>query len=116
MRALRNIAIIVVLALAISVLPAGGNVASGVLAALSLVFIGVIGLLIVRFWGQASFTLDTLTERQRWLLYASLGAIALMIAGLDEMFDTGVGTVVWLAVVALSGWAVFTTWREARSF
>lgn len=115
MRAARNIAIIVVLALAISVLPAGGSVASGILVALSLVFLAVIGLLVVRFWRQSSFTLDTLTDRQRLLLYGSLGAIALMIAGLDEMLESGVGTVVWLAVLALSGWIIFTTWREART-
>ncbi len=115
MRAVRNIAIIVVLALAISVLPAGGNLARGILLALSLLFIAAIGLMIVRFWRQLSFTIDTLTDRQRWLLYGSLGAIALMIAGLDEMLSTGVGTVVWLAIVALSGWLIVTTWRETRS-
>lgn len=114
-RALRNIAIIVVLALAIAALPSGGSVVEGILVALSLVFIAAIGLMIARFWRASSLTLDGLGDRQRWLLYGGLGAIALMIAGADEMLDSGPGTIAWLAILIAAGWVVFSTWREARS-
>ena len=112
----RNIAIIALLALALTVLPGAGNVADALLAALSLIFIAAIGLLIARMWKETSLTRDVMEQRQRIILYASLGAIALMIAGLDELFATGPGTVLWLVVVATAGWLIFTTWRQASNY
>ncbi len=115
MLAVRNIAIIMLLALGLTVLPAGGNVADGILTALSLIFLGAIALLMVRFWRENSLSRDAMTDRQRGIIYGSLGAIALVVAGTDELFETGAGTVAWLVIVAVSVWLIFTTWREAQS-
>lgn len=115
MTAARNIAIIALLALLLTVLPAGGNVTDAILTALWLVFLGAIALLLVRTWKQNSIARDALTDRQRGTIYGCLGAIALMVAGTDELFETGAGTVVWLLVMVLSGWLIITTWREAQS-
>ncbi len=115
MRAVRNIAIILLLALLLTVLPAGGNLATGVLTAVSLIFLGAIALLAIRFWRDKSLTRDAMTDRQRGIIYCSLGAIALMIAGTDELLATGPGTIAWLLVLAVSGWLIFNTWREANS-
>jgi len=114
-RTLRNVLIIVLLALALTVLPAGGNVAEGILVALSLLFAVAIGGVLVRFWKDTSLQRDTMTERQRWLVYGSVGAIALMIAGADEMLSTGVGTIAWVAILVAAGWLILNTWREAQS-
>lgn len=116
MKIVRNIAIIAVLALLLTVLPAGGNLATGVLTALSLTFLAAIALLGVRFWRDNSLTRDTLSDRQRALIYGALGVIALMVAGTDELLNSGVGTVAWLVLLGTSGWLIFTTWREANSY
>lgn len=115
MRALRNVAIVALLALGVTVLPGGGNVASGILAALGLLFLAVVALLAVRFWHESSLTRDAMTDRQRGLVYGGLGALALTIAGTDELLDTGPGTIVWVALLVGSAWLVFNTWREASS-
>lgn len=115
MRAVRNVAIIALLALALTVLPAGGNVADAILAALSILFAIAIGAMLIRAWRSTSLQRDTFTDRQRWLVYGSIGAIALMIAGTDELLATGLGVVVWVAVLVGAGWLVFNTWREAQS-
>lgn len=115
MIAARNIAIIALLALVLTVLPAGGNIADGILTALWLLFLGAIALLLVRFWKQNSLARDAMTDRQRGTIYGCLGAIALIVAGTDELFESGVGTVVWLLVMVLSAWLIVTTWREAQS-
>jgi hypothetical protein len=112
----RNVAIVLVLALVLTVLPAGGNIADGVLAALGLVFLGAIALLLVRFWRENSVTRDAMTDRQRGLIYGSLGAIALAVAGTDELFETGLGTVIWILVLGVGAWVVFNTWREANTY
>ena len=115
MRAARNILIIALLALGLTVLPAGGNVAEGVLVFLSLVFAAAIAGMLVRFWKDTGLQRDTLTDRQRWLIYGSSGAIALMIVGTDELLSSGPGTVAWVAILVGSGWLIFNTWREAES-
>ena len=115
MRALRNVAIIVLLALAITILPGGGNVADGPLLTLSLIFFGAIAMLAVRFWRDNSLSRDAMTDRQRGLIYGALGVIALMVTGTDELLGTGVGTIVWLAALVASVWLIFNTWREANS-
>ena len=111
----RNIAIIALLALAVTVLPGGGNAVEAILTALTLVFLGAIALLAGRIWRETSLTRDVMSDRQRIVFYSSLGALALMIAGLDELFDSGPGTVVWLVIVGASAYLAFATWREASS-
>ena len=113
---LRNILIIALLALLLTILPGGGNLVNALFTALSLIFLAAIGMLGVRMWRETSLTRDAMTEQQRMLFYGSLGAIALMIAGLDELWDTGPGAIVWLAIVGTSGWLLFSTWRAANSY
>lgn len=113
---LRNVAIIALLALAVTVLPAGGNVVEAILTALTIAFLAAIALLAGRIWKQTGFTRDTMDDRRRAIFYGSLGALALMVAGLDEMLGSGAGTVAWLAIVGLAGYLAFTTWRQASSF
>lgn len=114
-KTVRNVAIIALIALVLTVLPAGGNLATGLLTALSLVFFGLIALLAIRFWKQNSLTRDAMTDRQRGLTYGSLGAIALAVAGTDELLNSGPGTVAWLLILAVGGWVIVNTWREANS-
>ena len=115
MRAVRNVVIILLLALALTVLPAGGNVAEAVLTMLSILFAVAIGAMLIRFWKSSSLQRDTFTDRQRWLIYGSIGAIALMLVGTDELLSSGVGMIAWMAVMVGAGWLIFNTWREAQS-
>ncbi len=91
MKAVRNIAIIVLLALALTVLPAGSHVAAGVLVFLGLVMGLAIVALLIRLWQATGLQRDAMTDRQRWLIYGSLGAIALMVVGMDELLASGPG-------------------------
>ena len=115
LRILRNIAIIAGIALLLTVAPGGDNFTTAVLTVLSLILLAAIALLGVRFWRESALTRDTMTDRQRALVYGALGAIALAVAGTDELLETGAGTVVWIALLAGSGWLIFNTWREANS-
>lgn len=111
----RNIAIVALLALLLTVAPGGSNFATALITALSLIFFAAIGMLVARLWRETSFTRDVMTDRQRGIFYASLGALALMIAGLDEMFDSGPGTVAWIAIVGISAYLAVDTWRRANA-
>lgn len=103
------------LALPLALLPSGGDIAEGVITALTLVLFGAMAALLVRAWRENALTRDAMTDRQRGLVYGGLGAVALMIAGADELFDSGPGTIVWIAVMVGSIWLIVNTWREAQS-
>lgn len=114
--AIRNVLIVMLLALLVTVAPGGGNFVSALLTTLTLTFVAAIGLLLVRVWNETSMTRDTMTDNQRLVFYGSLGALALMIAGLDEMLSTGLGSIVWIGVVIGAGWLLYSTWRAVNSY
>lgn len=115
MLALRNIAIIALLALIVVAVPGGDNAARAVVAALGIAFLALIGATAWQLYRQNRLAYLQLDERSRGLLLAALGAIVLMIAGADELTETGLGLAIWLAVLGGSAFAIFRVWTESRS-
>jgi hypothetical protein len=115
MRAVRNIAIILVLAAIVDLAPGGGNAARAVVTAMTLIFCALIGFAAFQLYRQNRLTYLGLTDRQRAILHGSLGAIVLMIAGVDELTATGAGLLLWLAVIALSIFSLVKIWTDVRS-
>ncbi|CAN5568866.1 hypothetical protein BH10ACT11_BH10ACT11_15840 [soil metagenome] len=115
-KTIRNFAIIAFLALVIAEAPGGGNLANGILAAMNVLFVGLIGFALYVGYRNNRLSFLALDENQRRMFVASLGAIALMVAGLDELFRTGLGALLWFGVV---GFAAFTMVRvviDSRSY
>lgn len=115
MRALRKIAIIALLALVVAVVPGGDNAAQAIVAAISIIFLALIGFAGWQLYRQQRFAYLQLDDRRRALLLGAIGAIVLMIAGADELTATGGGLVVWLAVIGGSIFAIVRVWGESRS-
>jgi hypothetical protein len=116
MQTVRNVAIIAVLALGVAAIPGGGTAAETVLAALVMGFLAAMGFLAYRLYRENQLTLSTLRDSQRAILYGAFGVLALMVAGADELLDTGAGTLVWIALIALSAFAIFRVWTEANTY
>jgi hypothetical protein len=116
LRTLRNVAIIALLALGVAALPGGGAAARAILTAVTLAFLAVIILAALRLYRQSEFTLASLTSQQRAILFGAAGVIALMIAGADELLETGGGTLVWIGLMALGVLAIVRVVTEARSY
>lgn len=115
MTTVRNVAIIAVLALVVAAVPGGGNLANGILAAISVGFLAAIGASGVVMYRQNQFAYMALTERDRWILLGAVGAIVLMIAGADELLGDGLGVLVWFGVLAASGFAIYRVVMDTRS-
>ena len=81
MRTLRNVAIVMALALAVAFVPAGGNLAEAILTAIAMGFLAGIAWFLFVFSRQNQLTLAALSDGRRALLYGALGMIALLIAG-----------------------------------
>jgi len=113
--AARNIAIIAVLALGVAFLPRGGDIASAVFTLITMAFLAVIVLALYRFSQANRLTLSALPDSRRFVLYAALGLVVLLIAGASTMFDTGLGTLAWIVLLGSAGVGIWLVWSEAKS-
>ena len=64
---------------------------------------------------QNQLTLATLSDGRRAILYGALGLIALLIAGSDELFSSGGGTLAWILLFAASMAAICRIGVEANT-
>ncbi len=115
MQAARNIAIIAVLALGVAFLPRGGDVTSAVFTLITMAFLSVITLAVYRASQSNQMTLLGLPDSRRFVLYAALGLIVLLIAGASQMFETGLGTLAWILLLGSAGVGIWLVWSEAKS-
>jgi hypothetical protein len=115
-RTVRNLAIVGLLAFAVAFVPAGGNVAEAILTAITMGFLAGIAWTVFVLSRQNQLTLATLSDGRRALLYGALGMIALLIAGSDELFSSGGGTLVWIVLLGASVAAIWRVWIDANSY
>ncbi len=116
MRTARNIAIILALAFVVAAVPAGDNVAEAVLTAISLAFMVVIGLAAYQIYRSQRLSIMALSDRDRGILVGAIGLIVLMIAGADELLDTGFGALIWIGLLAIAGVAIWRLWVESQTY
>jgi hypothetical protein len=117
MRMVRNWAIVALIALAIVVLPGGGPTLSVVMTLLSIAFFGGIALFVYRLYREHSFTLDSLSDRQRFVLYASIGVALLNLTATSRLFNAGgAGLLVWLVILGLCSYGVMWVWVSYRRY
>jgi hypothetical protein len=116
MRTLRNVAIVMLLALVVAFVPAGGNVADAILTAITMGFLAAIAWTLFVLSRQNQLTMATLSDGRRATLYGGLGLIALLIAGSDEMFSSGGGTLAWILLLGASVAAIWRVWTEANTY
>jgi hypothetical protein len=115
-RTLRNTVIVMALALAVAFAPHGGNFAEAILAAITMGFLAALAWMLFVLGRQNQLTLATLSDGRRAILYAALGMIALLIAGSDELFASGGGTLAWILLLGASVAAIWRIWIDANSY
>jgi hypothetical protein len=115
-RTARNVAIVMVLALLVAFVPAGGHAVDAILAAITMGFLAGITWMLYTFSRQNQLTMATLSDRRRAILYGAFGMVALLIAGKAKMFGTGGGTLLWILLLAASVAAIWRVWMEAQSY
>jgi hypothetical protein len=116
MRTARDIAIIMLLALVVAFAPNGGNAAEALLTAITMAFLAGLAWMLFVLSRQNQLTLATLADGRRAIFYGAFGMIALLIAGNDEMFATGGGTLLWILLLGASIAAIWRIWVDANTY
>jgi TRAP-type C4-dicarboxylate transport system permease small subunit len=117
MRQARNWAIVALIALAIVALPGGGPVLNVALSLLSIAFFAGIALFGYRLYHDQRFTIDSLSDRQRFVLYASIGVAFLNFTATKRLFNAGgAGVLVWLVLLGLCSYGVMWVYVSYRRY
>ena len=113
---IRNVAIILLLAAGVDFLPAGGEIAATVLAALTMAFMAAIAWMVYRLYRDQEMTIATLSDGRKAGAFGAVGAIALLIVAYDDFRDFTGGLLIWIALLAGAIAAIYVIWREATSY
>jgi hypothetical protein len=112
----RNIAIVVAIALAVYLLPGGGRVANTFEAALWVAFGLGIAYFGLRMYREHRMSLHGLGDRHRALLYGAVALAVFLYAARARMWDTGSGELLWFVLVGCIVYALLDVFRHSRSY
>jgi predicted membrane channel-forming protein YqfA (hemolysin III family) len=112
----RNIAIVLVLAALVALIPGGGTGATVAIQAVSLVFVATLGWFASVMYRQHRSTLYSLGDRRRVVLYVALGVAAVTLTGTTRLWSTPGGSVAWLLLIGGAVYTVFAIFWAARRY
>jgi hypothetical protein len=114
---IRNILILVALAVIVWQVPGGGTASLTISNLLSLILIAGLLFLGYRLYMENRETIFGLEEPNRFILYAALAVIAITLVATRRMWDAGgLGALVWLALLGAAGWGLYRVWRAYRTY
>ena len=113
-----NFLVLALVALAFTLLP-GGDATLGVLITLlGIAFFVAIAVLGYRLYREHRFTLESLAERERLILYASVGLAFLTFVAARRLFNMngGLGAVIFVALLGLASYGVYWVFIRSRRY
>jgi hypothetical protein len=113
---LRNIAILILLALIVWLIPGGAEASAVIGNILSIVFVGGLLFLGFRLYMENRSSIFGLEDRQRGILYGSLALATIALVGTRRLWEEGIGGVVWMVLMGVAVWGVYSTWRAYREY
>ena len=114
MKVARNVLIILALAAAVAFLPGGGAGIRTIMTFFSIVLYGGLAWWVARLYMEHRYEIFGLGDRNRALLYGAFAVIVLTLAASSRLLGTGVGIILWLALMSASVFAIYTVWRAYR--
>lgn len=110
-------AIVALIALIFTALPGGDGALNVILALLTIVFFTALAVLGYRLYRQYRFEIDSLSERQRLVLYSSIGLAFLTFCATSRMFEVGgAGALAWIALLGICSYGLYWVWTQYRSY
>jgi hypothetical protein len=115
-RTIVNIAIIALVALVVAFVPGGSNGASAILGVLSLGFLAALGMLGYRLYMENRFTLLSMSDRNRALLYGGITVATMTLIATQRLWNSGLGTLLWFVLLGGSVLSVYQAWVDSRRY
>jgi len=112
----RNVLIVLALAAVVMLVPGGGNASATIQQTLLIAMLASIAWFGVRLYREHRSDIYALGDRNRGILYAAAGLIALTVTATDRLWASGPGRVVWVALIALACYGVYYVFRVSREY
>jgi hypothetical protein len=112
----RNFGIIALIAAAIVVIPGGGRAGSFIVQVISLAFLAAIAWIASRLYREHRTSLYALGDRKRLILYVAAGVATLTFTASGRLLNTGLGSIVWILLLASCAYVVFWVFRSSREY
>jgi hypothetical protein len=112
----RNIAIVALIAAAVFLLPGGGRAANTFESVLWVAFGVGIGYLGLRAYREYRVALHSLGDRHRGLLYGGIAGAVFVYMARARMWQTGIGELVWFALVGFIIYTLLEVYRHWRAY
>ena len=116
MKTARNVAIVLALAAAVALIPAGGSAAGVLLWLLGIAFWAIFAWFAARMYREHRMSLFMLGDRMRAVLYVSVGVAVLTVSATRRLWDTPAGVIAWFALIAAASSGVFAVWQYSRRY
>ena len=114
---LRNLAIVLAIAVVVWKVPGGGTAATTISNVLGIMFIAALFFFGYRMYMEHRETIFSLDERQRALLYGAIALAAFAIVATRRMWDaSALGAFLWLAMLGAAAWALYSVWRAYKTY
>jgi hypothetical protein len=114
---LRNIAIIVALALVVWLLPGGDTGSNTVYNLLTVILTAGLLFFGYRLYMENRATIFGLGDNQRALLYGSVALAVLVLLATSRLWDEGgAGALIWFLLLSLAAWGIYRVWRAYSEY
>jgi hypothetical protein len=114
---IRNILIIVALALVVWLVPGGGTGSATIYNLLTIVLTAGLLFFGYRLYMEHRATIFGLGDNQRALLYGCVAVASVALLATNRLWDDGgLGALVWFALLSLAGWGIYRVWKAYSEY
>jgi len=114
---IRNILIIVALAVIVWLVPGGGTGSSTIYNLLTIILTAGLLFFGYRLYMEHRATIFGLGDNQRAWLYGSVALATLALLATSRLWDEGgAGVLIWMLMIGLAVWGVYRVWREYSEY
>jgi FtsH-binding integral membrane protein len=114
---IRNVLIIVGLALAVWLLPGGDTASSTIANLLTVILMAGLLFFAFRLYMEHRATIFGLEDRQRGILYGAVALAAFAIIATSKLWDEGgLGAMLWFGLIGLAVYGMYTVWRTYQEY
>jgi hypothetical protein len=116
-RHIRNVLIIVLLALAVWLLPGGNTGTNTIYNLLTVILTAGLMFFAYRLYMEHRATIFGLGDRQRAILYGCVAMAAFALIATSKLWDEGgLGALLWFGLIGLAAYGMYTVWRTYQEY
>ena len=112
----RNIGIVILVALAVWLVPGGGEGADLVGKTLNAIFIVIAVLFVGMLYRQYRGEIFGLGDQWRLALYAAVGLAIVTVSITGQLWASPAGILIWIGIIATCSYTLYVIWQRYRSY